>query len=133
MAATRVLLLGGHGKISMHLTPLLLAASYDVTSVVRNAAHESEILALKTPSHAGKLSVLVDSLDDVATAADAQRVIDKVQPSWVVWSAGAGGKGGKERTKAVDEVAAKAVRSPPFLAFYLSLPYPIVACCFLLE
>ena len=108
--ATRVLLLGGHGKISMHLTPLLLAASYDVTSVVRNAAHESEIMALKRTSHPGKLNVLVDSLDDVATAADAQRVLDAVRPSYVVWSAGAGGKGGPERTKAVDEVAAKAVR-----------------------
>ncbi|GAW07917.1 nad dependent epimerase dehydratase family protein [Lentinula edodes] len=26
---------------------------------------------------------------------------------WVIWSAGAGGKGGPERTKAVDEIAAK--------------------------
>ena len=46
MATARVLLLGGHGKVSMHLTPLLLAKSWNVTSVVRNAEHEKEILEL---------------------------------------------------------------------------------------
>lgn len=38
--------MGGHGKVSMHLTPLLLAKSWNVTSVVRNAEHEKEILEL---------------------------------------------------------------------------------------
>lgn len=107
MAATRVLLLGGHGKISMHLTPMLLAKSWDVTSVVRNKDHESEILSLGS-DQPGKVDVLVDSLDDVSDESHAKRVLDKVNPSIVVWSAGAGGKGGASRTKAVDEVAAKA-------------------------
>ena len=63
MAATRVLLLGGHGKIAMKLTPMLTAKSWDVTSVVRNKDQESEIKSLGNGP--GKIDVLVDSLDDV--------------------------------------------------------------------
>lgn len=87
MATTRVLLLGGHGKISMKLTPMLLAKSFDVTSVVRNEDHKSEILSLGK-GQPGKVDVLVDSLDDISKEADAKRVLDKVNPSIVVWSAG---------------------------------------------
>jgi hypothetical protein len=106
-----VLLLGGHGKISLLLTPLLLAKSYAVTSVIRNPSQQDEILALGK-NQPGKIDVLIESLDDVKEASQAQKVIDRVKPNWVVWSAGAGGKGGKERTNAVDCVAAKAVCTP---------------------
>lgn len=82
-----VLLLGGHGKIALHLTPLLLNRAWSVTSVVRNADHESEILALGQ-GRKGKLDVLISSLDDVKGAADAQRILDTVDPDYVVWSAG---------------------------------------------
>jgi nucleoside-diphosphate-sugar epimerase len=105
-AATKVLLLGGHGKIALHLTPLLLAKSWAVISVIRNPEHESEILAL-SGKHPGKLSVLVDSLDDVTSESHAAAVLEKVDPDIIVWSAGAGGKGGPSRTKAIDELAAK--------------------------
>lgn len=106
MATTKVLLLGGHGKIALHLTPILLSKSWNVTSVVRNPDHESEILKLGE-NKPGKVQVLVDSLDDVDTIDRANSVLDKVNPDIVVFSAGAGGKGGPSRTKAVDEVAAK--------------------------
>ena len=106
MAATRVLLLGGHGKIAMKLTPMLTAKSWDVTSVVRNKDQESEIKSLGNGP--GKIDVLVDSLDDVSEESHAKRILETVNPSIVVWSAGAGGKGGPSRTKAVDETAAKA-------------------------
>lgn len=82
-----VLLLGGHGKIALHLTPLLLNRAWSVTSVVRNAHHESEILALGK-GRKGKLDVLISSLDDVKSAADAQKILDTVGPDYVVWSAG---------------------------------------------
>ncbi|KAL3435870.1 hypothetical protein BDV09DRAFT_184663 [Aspergillus tetrazonus] len=109
MSNLNVLLLGGHGKVALHLTPLLLARSWNVTSVIRNPAHESEILALaESEKVRGKLSVLVSSLDDVKTSADAAKIISQVDPDYVVWSAGAGGKGGPSRTIAIDEVAAKA-------------------------
>ncbi|PNS15465.1 hypothetical protein CAC42_724 [Sphaceloma murrayae] len=108
MAAThRVLLLGGHGKVALKLTPLLLKRSWDVTSVIRNPEHEAEIMSLGK-GHPGKLSVLVESLDEVRSEADASKVLDKANPSIVVWSAGAGGKGGASRTYAIDQDAAKA-------------------------
>jgi len=106
MSTTKVLLLGGHGKIALHLTPLLLAKSWNITSVVRNPDHESEITALGS-NRSGKIDVLLNSLDDVTSVDRAAQVLDKVNPDIVIWAAGAGGKGGPSRTKAVDEVAAK--------------------------
>ncbi|KAL1954251.1 hypothetical protein VTO42DRAFT_1484 [Malbranchea cinnamomea] len=116
MTAPRVLLLGGHGKVALHLTPLLLNRGWNVTSVVRNPEHEQDILRFN--DHEGRASggdrggrgtvnVLVSSLDDVQNLADAERVIEKVRPDYVVWAAGAGGKGGPARTYAVDQDAAK--------------------------
>jgi dTDP-4-dehydrorhamnose reductase len=77
MSAPRVLLLGGHGKVALDLTPLLLAKSWNVTSVIRSVdpKQQDEILAL-------------GSLEDVKSDADAQKVLDKVKPDYVVWSAG---------------------------------------------
>ncbi|PWY73697.1 hypothetical protein BO70DRAFT_373176 [Aspergillus heteromorphus CBS 117.55] len=108
-----VLLLGGHGKVALHLTPLLLARSWNVTSVIRNAEHENEILALGQGAQ-GKLDVLLSSLDDVKSDADAKSILDRVSPDYVVWSAGAGGKGGPDRTFAIDERAAKHFLSASF-------------------
>ncbi|KXG54083.1 Glycoside hydrolase, family 28 [Penicillium griseofulvum] len=101
-----VLLLGGHGKVALHLTPLLLKRGWNVTSVVRNASHESEILSLGQGLK-GTVKVLLSSLEDVKSTSDAQKVIDTVAPDYVVWSAGAGGKGGPARTIAIDQEAAK--------------------------
>lgn len=83
----QVLLLGGHGKIALKLTPLLLNRAWNVTSVVRNPDHESEILALGQ-GRKGKLNVLISSLEDVKNVADAQKILDAVTPDYVVWSAG---------------------------------------------
>lgn len=87
MSTPRVLILGGHGKVSLFLQPLLLAKKWNVTSVVRNADHEAEILALGKDKP-GKIEVLVDSLDEVQEVAHANRVLEKVKPDIVVWSAG---------------------------------------------
>jgi hypothetical protein len=87
MATPRVLILGGHGKVSMYLQPLLLAKKWNVTSVVRNTDHEAEILALGQDKP-GKIEVLVDSLDEVKEVSHAKKVLDKVKPDIVVWSAG---------------------------------------------
>jgi nucleoside-diphosphate-sugar epimerase len=83
----QVLLLGGHGKVALHLTPLLLNRAWNVTSVVRNPAHESEILELGK-GRKGKLNVLVYSLDDVKSDTDARKILESVTPDYVVWSAG---------------------------------------------
>ncbi|KAK2765201.1 hypothetical protein FQN54_008900 [Arachnomyces sp. PD_36] len=113
MASPRVLLLGGHGKISLHLTPLLLARSWNVTSVIRNPDQSDEILKLGEGKK-GKVDVLISSLDDIKSESDARSILDKVKPEYVVWSAGAGGKGGADRTYAVDQDAAKHFISTSF-------------------
>ena len=87
MASITVLLLGGHGKIALKLTPLLLAKKWNVTSVVRNPDHEQEILQLGQ-GQPGQVKVLVASLDDVNSTAKASEVLDQVNPDIVVWSAG---------------------------------------------
>ncbi|KAJ5502392.1 hypothetical protein N7463_005266 [Penicillium fimorum] len=110
-----VLLLGGHGKVALHLTPLLLNRGWSVTSVVRNPAHEVEILALGQ-GRKGTVKVLLSNLEDVKSPSDAQVIVDTVGPDYVVWSAGAGGVGGPERTIAIDQEAAKHFMTASFAA-----------------
>lgn len=83
----RVLLLGGHGKVSLLMTPLLVSRSWHVISVIRDPSQTNEILEAgkKGP---GKVEVLVSSLEDVKSQADAKRVLDQAKPDYVVWSAG---------------------------------------------
>jgi len=100
----RVLLLGGHGKVSLLLTPKILSRSWNLTSVIRNPAQKPAILEAGK-NGPGKLDVLIESLEDVKSDADAKRILDQVKPDWVIWSAGAGGKGGPDRTYAIDRDA----------------------------
>ena len=85
-----VLLIGGHGRVSQLLTPLLLKRSWRVTSLIRSSrqAHTIERLAHDLP---GSLNVLVASLDKVRDEASAKAIIDEVNPDYIVFSAGAGG------------------------------------------
>jgi nucleoside-diphosphate-sugar epimerase len=85
--AHNILLIGGHGKIAQLLTPLLLARSWNVTSMIRSADQTATIEKLGQ-GQPGKLSVLVSSVEDVQTEGDAQKILDQVKPDWVVWSAG---------------------------------------------
>jgi nucleoside-diphosphate-sugar epimerase len=96
MSSHHVLLLGGHGKVAQYLTPLLLQRSWTVTSVIRSP---DQVQALKKlgENQPGKLDVLVRSLEEVKSDAQAKSLIDEVKPDYIVWSAGAGGKGGPER------------------------------------
>ncbi|KAF9269299.1 NAD(P)-binding protein [Marasmius fiardii PR-910] len=98
----RILLLGGHGKIAMKMTQILAARNHTVTSIIRNPDHADEIRALASDSH--HINPVVASIEE-ADDDSAKKLMENID--WVIWSAGAGGKGGKERTKAVDEVAAK--------------------------
>ena len=87
MSVPKVLLIGGHGKVSMLLTPMLLKQSWNVTSLIRNPDQADEIKTLGTGLE-GKLDVLIESLDDVKSDQEAQNVLDQVRPDYVVWSAG---------------------------------------------
>ncbi|KAI0427037.1 NAD dependent epimerase/dehydratase [Xylaria sp. FL1042] len=105
MATHHVLLLGGSGKVAQLLTPMLLQRSWTVTSIIRNPEQIARLQKLGE-NQSGKLNVLVRSLEDVKSDAQAKSIIDEVRPDHVVWSAGAGGKGAPERTFAIDRDAA---------------------------
>jgi uncharacterized protein YbjT (DUF2867 family) len=91
----RILLIGGHGKVALLLEPLLVAAGHDVTAVIRNPAHETDVSA--TGAHP-----LVADVE----SSDTDRLVGLVSGhDVVVWSAGAGG-GNPARTYAVDRDAA---------------------------
>ncbi|KAJ3717698.1 hypothetical protein C8R42DRAFT_150312 [Lentinula raphanica] len=98
-----VLLLGGHGKVALHVTKILTAHGHKVTSIIRNPGHAQDIKD-QCPESPNLVDPLVASIEETDEEG-AQALMKDVE--WVVWSAGAGGKGGPERTKAVDEVAAK--------------------------
>ncbi|QSZ30532.1 hypothetical protein DSL72_000086 [Monilinia vaccinii-corymbosi] len=104
----RILLLGGHGKVALHTTPKILSRSWNLISVVRNPDHKHDILhaANKAPKAGrGDVEVLVDSIEDVKSERDAKRILESAKADWVIWCAGAAGKGGKERTYAIDQNA----------------------------
>lgn len=104
-----VLLLGGHGKIAQLLTPLLLRRAWTVTSVIRSQDQVPAIEALAPENFKSHLKVLVHSLEDIQSTAAATDLLNTVRPDYVVWSAGAGGKGGPARTLAIDRDAASHV------------------------
>ena len=91
----RIAIIGGHGKVGLHLARILGAEGHDVTSLFRNPAHETEVAAT------GAVPVVADvehlSVEEIAAAISGQEA--------VVWTAGAGG-GSQERTYAVDRDAA---------------------------
>ncbi|KNG47136.1 nad dependent epimerase dehydratase [Stemphylium lycopersici] len=124
--AHNILLIGGHGKVAQLLTPLLLAKSWNVTSMIRTASQQPTIEKLGQ-GQPGKLSVLVSSVADVKSENDAKGILDQVKPDWVVWSAGAAGKGGAEMTFAVDRDAAiaftKASINTPSVKKFLTVSY----------
>ncbi|OCL08600.1 hypothetical protein AOQ84DRAFT_388737 [Glonium stellatum] len=124
--AHNILLIGGHGKVSQILTPLLLARSWNVTSLIRSPDQTNTIEKLGD-GQPGKLSVLVSSLEEVKSESDAKKILDQVQPDWVVWSAGAGGRGGPSRTFAIDRDAAiaftRASISTPNITKFMTVSY----------
>ena len=92
---SRILIIGGHGKVALLLAPLLVSRGDEVASVIRNAEHGADVSATgATPVVADVEALSVAELAALSTGYDA-----------VVWSAGAGG-GSPERTYAVDRDAA---------------------------
>ncbi|WP_109473042.1 NAD(P)H-binding protein [Ornithinimicrobium cavernae] len=91
----RIVIIGGHGKVALHLARQLSGRGDEVTSVFRNPEHEADVAA--TGARPVVLDIEradVESLVQVLSGHDA-----------VVWSAGAGG-GDPARTNAVDRDAA---------------------------
>lgn len=92
---SRIVVIGGHGKVALLLTPILAELGHSVTSVIRNPDHAADVEAAGAAPHVADVEMLdTDGIAEVLAGHDA-----------VVWSAGAGG-GDPERTRAVDQDAA---------------------------
>ncbi|CAE6410321.1 unnamed protein product [Rhizoctonia solani] len=91
-------IIGGHGKVALHLARLAASRGHRTISVIRDASHGQDILNTgATPK--------VLSLEDTP-ASDFTKFFTDLKTDVVYFSAGAGGKGGEERTKAVDFLGA---------------------------
>lgn len=91
----RILIIGGHGKVALLLERILAERGDTVTGVIRNPAHEEDVLATGAQALVADIETFdLDQLTNLVAGNDA-----------VVWSAGAGG-GSPERTYAVDRDAA---------------------------
>ena len=93
---SRIVIIGGHGKVALLTAPLLVAAGHEVISIIRNPAQADDVAATGARP-------LVLSVEDAGTE-EFTRALTGADA--VVWSAGAGGKGGPQRTDAVDRAAA---------------------------
>ncbi|MBB5866087.1 SDR family oxidoreductase [Xanthomonas sp. 3058] len=92
---SRIVLIGGHGKVARLLTPLLVRGGHRVTALFRNPEHEGDVIADgATPVVFDIAHAQTDAIAEQLAGHDA-----------VVWSAGAGG-GDAARTYAVDRDAA---------------------------
>jgi uncharacterized protein YbjT (DUF2867 family) len=92
---SRIAIIGGHGKVALHLARILKDRGDEVTSVFRNPDHADEIAATGArPAVADIENLDTGALADLLAGHDA-----------VVFSAGAGG-GDPARTYAVDRDAA---------------------------
>lgn len=92
---SRILLIGGHGKVALRAYPHLLQRGHHVTGVIRNPDHAEDI----ERTGAFPLVADVETLDTPGLEALMKGV------DVIVWSAGAGG-GDPDRTYAVDRDAA---------------------------
>ena len=93
---SRIAIIGGHGKVALLTAPLLVAAGHEVVSIIRDPAQADDITATgATPLVLSVEDAGTDELTQALAGADA-----------VVWSAGAAGRGGPQRTDAVDRAAA---------------------------
>src|ERR1700761_6070146 len=92
---SRIVIVGGHGKVALYLARILTKRSDEVTSIFRNADHTQDVSATGArPVVADIENLNTDALADLLAGHDA-----------VVFSAGAGG-GNPARTYAVDRDAA---------------------------
>ncbi|MDN5896304.1 MAG: SDR family oxidoreductase, partial [Nocardioides sp.] len=92
---SRIAVIGGHGKVALHLNRILSDRGDVVSAVIRNPDHSAEV------KESGATPVVAD-VEQLATEDVATLFADH---DAVVWAAGAGG-GSRERTYAVDREAA---------------------------
>lgn len=98
-APLSIFVIGGHGKVALHFTRQAAEKGHKVLSMIRQPEHASD---LPTGPSADTVQPVIASLEQ-ASVSDIASLFKKYTPNVILFSAGAGGKGGAERTKAVDE------------------------------
>ncbi|PRB79897.1 SDR family oxidoreductase [Pseudomonas sp. MYb185] len=115
---TKVFIIGGAGKVGRHLAQQLAQRGHEPLALHRDAQQANELRALGAVSVLGNLLELdVDGLATLMSGSDA-----------VVFSAGAGGKGGPQMTNAIDgqglELAVAAAQQAGVKRFLLVSAFP---------
>ena len=98
-APLSIFVVGGHGKVALHFTRQAAARGHKVFSMIRQPEHASD---LPTGASSDSVQPVIASLEQ-SSVSDLASLFTKYSPNVILFSAGAGGKGGVERTKAVDE------------------------------
>ncbi|CAK5271936.1 unnamed protein product [Mycena citricolor] len=88
----KVIIIGGHGNTGLRLARILSSAAHSVTSLIRNPAHAEDV-------RAAQATPLLLSLEDAPVS---ELSMAFAGTDVVYFTAGAGGKGGPLRTRAVD-------------------------------
>ncbi len=114
----KVFIVGGSGKIARHLAKQLRSRGYAPQSLHRHAEQAEELKALGAAPVSGDLLKL--SVTELAELMSGSEI--------VVFSAGAGGKGGPEMTNAIDgrglELAVTAAQKAGIQRFLLVSAFP---------
>ncbi|WP_028279252.1 SDR family oxidoreductase [Arthrobacter sp. H5] len=92
---SRIVIIGGHGKVALHLARILTSGGHEVSSIFRNPDHSDDVEATGSTAVVADVEQLsVSEVAEIISGHDA-----------VVWSAGAGGSS-PEATYSVDRDAA---------------------------
>ncbi|EPQ30132.1 uncharacterized protein PFL1_02249 [Pseudozyma flocculosa PF-1] len=93
-----IFVIGGHGKVALSFTRQAAARGHRIISMIRQPEHASDLPAGTT---ADAVQPVVASLES-ASVDDLAHLFQTHQPDIILFAAGAGGKGGADRTTAVD-------------------------------
>ena len=93
-----VTIIGGHGKVALLAEPLLVERGHTVNALIRRPEQSEDIVTRGANPVVTDITAL--STEEMA------KLLTELGTVVLVWSAGAGGVGGPERTYAVDRDAA---------------------------
>ena len=93
-----VTIIGGHGKVALLAEPLLVERGHAVNALIRRPEQSEDIVTRGANPVVADITAL--STEEMA------KLFKDLHTEVLVWSAGAGGVGGPERTYAIDRDAA---------------------------
>ena len=93
-----VTIIGGHGKVALLAEPLLVERGHAVNALIRKPEQSEDIVTRGANPVVADITAL--STEEMA------KLFKDLHTEVLVWSAGAGGVGGPERTYAIDRDAA---------------------------